>query len=122
MPFFHSFLDKRKAIKNFLNEDIGTGDITSNNVVPHDYTIQAAIICNKTKESIVCGLEEASIVFDICKCRYQIMIKEGSTVYKGTTVMRITGKARSILKAERTALNLIMRMSGIATITRTFVK
>ncbi|HEY9387589.1 MAG TPA: carboxylating nicotinate-nucleotide diphosphorylase [Nitrososphaeraceae archaeon] len=121
MYSFNSFLDIRKTIINFLEEDVGTGDITSNSIVPPDITMQAAIVCNSLKESVVCGLEEASIVFDICKCKYKIIIKDGSRVKRGNIVMKITGKARSILKAERTALNLIMRMSGIATTTRKFV-
>jgi nicotinate-nucleotide pyrophosphorylase (carboxylating) len=121
MYSFNSFLDIRKTIINFLEEDVGTGDITSNSIVPPDITMQAAIVCNSLKESVVCGLEEASIVFDICKCKYKIIIKDGSWVKRGNIVMKITGKARSILKAERTALNLIMRMSGIATTTRKFV-
>jgi nicotinate-nucleotide pyrophosphorylase (carboxylating) len=121
MHSFNSFLDIRKTIINFLEEDVGTGDITSNSIVPPDITMQAVIVCNSIKESVVCGLEEASIVFDICKCKYKVIIKDGSWVKRGNIVMKITGKAHSILKAERTALNLIMRMSGIATITRTFV-
>jgi nicotinate-nucleotide pyrophosphorylase (carboxylating) len=121
MYSFNSLLDIRKTIINFLEEDVGTGDITSNSIVPPNITMQAAIVCNSLKESVVCGLEEASIVFDICKCKYKIIIKDGSWVKRGNIVMKITGKARSILKAERTALNLIMRMSGIATTTRKFV-
>jgi nicotinate-nucleotide pyrophosphorylase (carboxylating) len=121
MHSFNSFLAIRKTIINFLEEDVGTGDITSNSIVPPDITMQAVIVCNSIKESVVCGLEEASIVFDICKCKYKVIVKDGSWVKRGNIVMKITGKAHSILKAERTALNLIMRMSGIATITRTFV-
>jgi nicotinate-nucleotide pyrophosphorylase (carboxylating) len=70
---------------------------------------------------MVCGLKEAGMIFDICDCRNHTLVKDGTIVEKQTIVMDITGKALSILKAERTALNLIMRMSGIATETRKFV-
>jgi nicotinate-nucleotide pyrophosphorylase (carboxylating) len=65
--------------------------------------------------AIVCGLEEAALLFDICGCKAKCLIKDGDLVKKGNRVMSIEGRARSILKAERVALNLIMRMSGIAT-------
>lgn len=70
---------------------------------------------------MVCGLKEAGMIFDICDCRNHTLVNDGTIVEKQTIVMDITGKALSILKAERTALNLIMRMSGIATETRKFV-
>jgi nicotinate-nucleotide pyrophosphorylase (carboxylating) len=116
------FLDVRESLRNFLREDIGYGDITSNSVIQPNISAKAEIICKSKKAAIVCGLEEASVVFDICKCETQILAKDGSWVEKGTVVMNIVGKVHSILKAERTALNLIMRMSGIANETRTFIE
>ena len=121
MGFFSSYLDVRKLIINFLQEDIGTGDITSNNVVPNHRLVHATVTCTGPRSSITCGLEEAKTVFDICGCNAQPVMRDGSAVRKGDIVMNIIGEARSVLKAERTALNLIMRMSGIATITREFV-
>ena len=115
------FLDVRESLRNFLREDIGYGDITSNSVIQPNISAKAEIICKSKKAAIVCGLEEASVVFDICKCETQILAKDGSWVEKGTVVMNIVGKVHSILKAERTALNLIMRMSGIANETRIFI-
>src|SRR5215208_2399606 len=64
------------------------------------------------------GTEEMNLVFDLCGCNTKTLVSDGSWVQKGTVVMTIEGKTRSILKAERTALNLIMRMSGIASETR----
>ena len=110
-------LNVREMLANFLQEDVGAGDITSNNIIPRGLEATAKVIC-RTHSAIVCGLEEASILFDICDCKGQILVDDGSKVTKGTAVMNVTGDARSILKAERTALNLIMRMSGIATETR----
>jgi nicotinate-nucleotide pyrophosphorylase (carboxylating) len=114
------FLDVRESLRNFLREDIGYGDITSNSVIQPNISAKAEIICKSKKAAIVCGLEEARIVFDICKCETQTLTNDGSWVKKGDVVMNIVGKVHSILKAERTALNLIMRMSGIANETRIF--
>jgi nicotinate-nucleotide pyrophosphorylase (carboxylating) len=116
------FLDIRESLSNFLREDIGYGDITSNSIIQQNVSAKAEIICKSKKAAIVCGLEEASIVFDICNCETQTLAKDGSWVEKGDVVMNIVGKVHSILKAERTALNLIMRMSGIANETRTFIE
>jgi nicotinate-nucleotide pyrophosphorylase (carboxylating) len=115
------FLNIRESLLNFLREDIGTGDLTSNSIISSDTYAQAEIICKAKKTTVVCGLEEASMIFEICKCKTKTLVKDGSLIKKGSTVMEIIGKALSIMKAERTALNLIMRMSGIATETRKFI-
>ncbi|HEX7032734.1 MAG TPA: carboxylating nicotinate-nucleotide diphosphorylase [Nitrososphaera sp.] len=112
-----TFLNVRGMLANFLQEDVGTGDITSNNVIPADLTAKAEIIC-KADSAIVCGLEEAAILFDICGCTSKVLSRDGSRIKKGKVVMEVSGNARAILKAERVALNMIMRMSGIATETR----
>jgi nicotinate-nucleotide pyrophosphorylase (carboxylating) len=111
-----TFLNVREMLANFLQEDIGAGDITSN-IIPADLAASAEIVC-KSNSAIVCGLEEAAMIFDICDCKAEILAKEGSKVKKGKVVMKVSGNARAILKAERVALNVMMRMSGIATETR----
>jgi nicotinate-nucleotide pyrophosphorylase (carboxylating) len=121
MCAFSSYLDRRKSILSFLQEDIGTGDITSASVLPQHRAVYATILCTGSNESITCGLEEAQTVFDICGCSTELVMRDGSLVRKGDVVMKVRGEARSVLKAERTALNLVMRMSGIATNTRAFV-
>ena len=121
MCAFSSYLDRRKSILGFLQEDIGTGDITSASVLPQHRAVYATVLCTGSNESITCGLEEAQTVFDICGCSTELVMRDGSLVRKGDVVMNVRGEARSVLKAERTALNLVMRMSGIATITRAFV-
>src|SRR5215208_1542566 len=118
MKNLQSFLNVRDALIKFLHEDIGTGDVTSNCLIPDDLHSRAQIICKNKKSAIVCGLEEMNLVFDLCGCNTKTLVSDGSWVQKGTVVMTIEGKTRSILKAERTALNLIMRMSGIASETR----
>ena len=107
----------REALAKFLEEDIGRGDITSE-VVP-DNIVNAKIICNE--RAAIAGLHEASILFDMVKCKAKSFVEEGSFVRPKTTIMIVIGNARSILAAERTVLNVLMRMSGIATETRKFV-
>ncbi|HEY6755814.1 MAG TPA: carboxylating nicotinate-nucleotide diphosphorylase [Nitrososphaera sp.] len=120
MDDLRTFLNVRQTLANFLQEDIGAGDITSESIIPAGLGARADIIC-KSRSAIVCGLEEASMVFDICNCKCDILVKEGSKVVKGTVVMKVSGDARGILKAERTVINIMMRMSGIATETRHIV-
>jgi nicotinate-nucleotide pyrophosphorylase (carboxylating) len=115
------YLERRNLIERFLEEDIGSGDITSSSIVPTNKIISAIIRCNALNESVTCGLNDAQVVFDVCNCEANPLMNDGSIVTKGDVVMQIRGEARSVLMAERTALNLIMRMSGIASLTRRFV-
>ena len=121
-PSFRIYLNERKALLNFLREDIGRGDITSNSVLKPNLLASSTILCKDSEQAVVAGLREVGIVFDLCKCSCTALVDEGSMVSRGNEVMRIKGRARDILKAERTALNLLMRMSGIATETKKFVE
>ena len=121
MKDLDAFLNVRESLLSFLREDVGKGDLTSNSIISSYTFARAEIICKANKTTIVCGLEEASMIFEMCKCKTKTLVKDGSMIKKGSIVMEIIGKALSIMKAERTALNLIMRMSGIATDTRKFV-
>ena len=114
MQDLQTFLDIRERLASFLQEDIGAGDITSDNIIPADLEAKAKIVC-KSRFAIVCGLQEASLLFDICGCKSELLVKDGSKIEKGMVVMNVSGYARGILKAERTVLNILMRMSGIAT-------
>jgi nicotinate-nucleotide pyrophosphorylase (carboxylating) len=114
------FLGVREILSDFLQEDIGSGDVTSNSIIPADLKARAEIV-SKCRVTVVCGLEEASILFDICGCDSELLVRDGSKVMRGTAVMNVSGPARAILKAERTVLNIIMRMSGIATETSRLV-
>jgi nicotinate-nucleotide pyrophosphorylase (carboxylating) len=114
-------IDKRSILANFLNEDIGIGDITSNALIDECIEANAKIVCKNDGDVIASGLSESGTIFDLCDCNPTMLVADGSAIKKGTTVMAIRGPAKSILKAERTALNLIMRMSGISTKTFQFV-
>jgi len=121
MENLQAYLEVRKSLIGFLRQDFGTGDVTSESVITPNLSACAQIICKSGKSAVVAGIEEAGILFDICKCRVQTLVIDGSQVENGSIVMNISGTAFAILKAERTALNLIMRMSGIATETRRLV-
>jgi nicotinate-nucleotide pyrophosphorylase (carboxylating) len=112
-----TFLNVREMLANFLQEDVGTGDITSSSIIPDGLFARAEIVC-KSGPAIACGLEEAAMLFNMCGCTSKVLVRDGSAVKKGKAVMKVSGSARAILKAERVALNIIMRMSGIATETR----
>jgi nicotinate-nucleotide pyrophosphorylase (carboxylating) len=116
----NQYFSLRESLVRFLREDIGQGDLTSEYVVDKELKSSSFIIC-KSELAVVAGLEEAQIIFDMCKCDSKFLVKDGDVVKNGCKVMTIKGRTRSILKAERTALNLIMRMSGIATDTKKFV-
>ncbi len=123
VQLFKNEVEKRAALVGFLNEDIGTGDITSNVLIPEGTNSKGTIICKSDGRSIiVSGLSEAKIIFNICSCEATLLVEDGAKIVKGTDVLSVEGSARSILKGERTALNLLMRMSGISTRTNQFIE
>jgi nicotinate-nucleotide pyrophosphorylase (carboxylating) len=105
------------TLKALLEEDVGSGDVTSMIVEP--CIIDAYIVCKE--DAVIAGTEEASRIFKLVNCYVTHSIADGSEVKAYTTIMRINGDARSILAVERTVLNVMMRMSGIATYTRRLV-
>ena len=116
----NQYFNLRESLVRFLREDIGQGDLTSLYTVDEGLKSSSQIIC-KSEIAVVAGLEEAKIIFEICNCDSKVLVNDGDIVKRGIRVMKINGNTRAILKAERTALNLIMRMSGIATDTKKFV-
>jgi len=110
--------NSRKILSQFLAEDIGKGDITSA-LLPKK-KITARIISREN--AIVAGTKYAKEMFAIIGCNAKIIKRDGSNTKPNQTIMTITGEARKILTCERTALNLLTRMSGIATQTNNLVK
>jgi nicotinate-nucleotide pyrophosphorylase (carboxylating) len=108
-------IQMKDDIRRFILEDLGFNDITTEALIDKDIKGNAKVICKE--EAILAGLVEASMVFSILGCTFKFLENEGVKVTPGTPIMNITGPAQSILKGERTALNLLMRMSGIATVT-----
>ncbi|MGY5149795.1 MAG: carboxylating nicotinate-nucleotide diphosphorylase [Candidatus Nitrosopumilus sp. bin_68KS] len=110
--------NSKKQLSQFLAEDIGTGDITS--VLLPKKKITARIISRE--KAIVAGASYAKEIFKLRGCNVKIVRKDGSRVKPNDTIMTISGDARKILACERTALNILTRMSGIATQTNQLVK
>ncbi|MEY9096818.1 carboxylating nicotinate-nucleotide diphosphorylase [Paenibacillus sp. RC84] len=116
-----NFKQVRQNIKLWLDEDIGTGDVTTMYTIPADQ--QSKGIIHLKESGIVAGLRVAQEVFAEVdeNLVFSPQVKEGEFVSKGTVIAIVTGNTRSILKGERLALNLLQRMSGIATRTRQYV-
>jgi nicotinate-nucleotide pyrophosphorylase (carboxylating) len=111
----------RNSLLNFLQEDVGIEDITSNNLDNLNKQVKADIIYKSEFIGILCGIEEIEMLFDICNCNSKYTKTDGMNISSKEKIMEINGQAKDILKAERIALNLLMRMSGIATLTKKFV-
>jgi len=104
----------------FLDEDAPFGDVTSEAVIPEDLEAEAVIIAKQ--DGVIAGLKEAKALFEHFGVKVELKVKDGDEVKKGTIVIKLKGNARKILLVERTALNIIGRMSGIATQTRKLVE
>ena len=110
--------DSKKQLSQFLAEDIGKGDITS--ALLPKRRISVRIISRE--DAIVAGVVHAKEIFKLKGCKSRILKKDGSRIKPNQTIMTITGDAGKILTCERTALNILTRMSGIATQTNELVK
>ncbi|MCI6652002.1 MAG: carboxylating nicotinate-nucleotide diphosphorylase [Ruminococcus sp.] len=109
-------------IKSALKEDINYIDITTDNLIPQEQEGEANFLAKA--EGVLCGIDVAIRVFTLIQpdFQYEIFINDGEYVKKGDIIATVKGKTRTILKGERTALNLLQHMSGIATMTNRIVK
>jgi nicotinate-nucleotide pyrophosphorylase (carboxylating) len=110
--------NSKKQLVQFLAEDIGKGDITS--ALLSKKIISAKIISREN--AILAGSKYAKEIFGLKGCKAKIITKDGSKIKPNQIIMKITGDAGKILTCERTALNIIARMSGIATQTNQLIK
>ena len=111
------------AIGEFLAEDIGRGDITTTATVPAETRGVGRFLAKENL--VICGLDVAEAVFfqlDPDSSEIETTFREGDEIEEGTVFATLKGYADVLLVGERTALNLIQRMSGIATLTRSYVK
>jgi nicotinate-nucleotide pyrophosphorylase (carboxylating) len=106
-------------LKKFLDEDVGQGDITTNAIVPKDTQVHAQIIVKEP--AIICGIYETKVFFEILGVVFSEKVNDGDEVAAGTVIAEVKGNGRTILTAERTIINILMRMSGIATETHRLV-
>lgn len=109
------------CVKRALAEDIGSGDVTTDTIVPAHATLKGNIIAKQA--GIIVGLDVARATFLLLDDRvaFETKAAEGAQVMPGTVLANVSGPARALLTGERTALNFLGRMSGIATLTRQFV-
>lgn len=111
-----------RMIEIALREDIGVGDITSNAIIPGSRIGKGVFLAKAN--GVLAGLEVAETVFRLVddSIRMRSKISDGAPVLRGMQIASVDGSLRSILTAERVALNFLQRMSGIATMTSSFVK
>jgi nicotinate-nucleotide pyrophosphorylase (carboxylating) len=109
------------TIRQALDEDIGPGDVTSNSIIPPEERMHGQFIAKQA--GVIAGLDVARAVYSLFDPRvgFENLVEEGATVSNRQVVAKASGPARSLLTAERTALNFLGRISGIATLTRQFV-
>jgi len=108
-------------VKFALSEDVGTGDVTTLNAVPANVGARAAIVAKQP--GVVSGIDIAGMTFREvdASLKFKSTVRDGQEVPAGAAIATISGSAASVMTAERTALNFLMRLSGVATLTREYV-
>jgi nicotinate-nucleotide pyrophosphorylase (carboxylating) len=111
-----------ESIRRALAEDIGAGDVTSESIVPAEAVMRGRIIAKQN--GVIAGLDMAEAAFRLVdeNATFTAKVEEGASVSDRQELALVFGPARAMLSAERTALNFLGRMSGIATLTRKFVE
>ncbi|MBW1997373.1 MAG: carboxylating nicotinate-nucleotide diphosphorylase [Deltaproteobacteria bacterium] len=117
-----SRVDISRIIKHALEEDLGSGDVTTECTVPAGKKIRGEMFAKE--DGVIAGVDIARKTFELMEPgpRFTPKVRDGDLVNGGTVIAGIFGEARSILSAERVALNFMQRMSGIASLTRRFVE
>lgn len=110
-----------RIIRLALDEDIGSGDITTRVIVPEDLRAVGKFLAKDG--GVISGIEAAGLVFREVDPRieYRPLVNDGARVQRGAILAEVSGPARSILTAERTALNILQHLSGVATLTARYV-
>ncbi|MGG4478676.1 carboxylating nicotinate-nucleotide diphosphorylase [Paenibacillus xylanilyticus] len=110
-----------ESIKNWLREDVGAGDVTTSVTIPAGHQSKAVI--HAKDHGVIAGISVAELVFQVVdpSLVFRAMVQDGDEVTRGITLAEVEGSTHSLLTGERLALNLLQRMSGIATRTRSYV-
>lgn len=110
-----------ETIKGWLREDVGAGDVTTNVTIPAGSESKAVI--HAKDHGVIAGMTIAELVFQVVdpELRYTAKVNDGDIVIPGTILAEVEGSTHSLLTGERLALNLLQRMSGVATRTRSYV-
>jgi nicotinate-nucleotide pyrophosphorylase (carboxylating) len=109
-----------EKMRKFLEEDVGQGDVTTFLTIPESIIVEAEVLAKRA--GMIAGVEEALVFLESLGLQAKALISDGTEVKTKTTLLKIVGDARALLSAERTLLNLLARMSGIATMTSRIVK
>ena len=111
-----------QIIQMALNEDVGTGDITTQTTIPEEKIAYGKFIAKESM--VICGIDLANHVFHTIDTTIEFtpFFKDGDFIQKGQCIAEVSGNARNVLTAERTALNFMQRLTGIATRTNEAVK
>ncbi len=105
-----------EKLKQILAEDIGQGDVTAGALVPAALVVEAEVIAKQ--EGVVAGIEEVTVLGEYLGLEVKAYVVDGQKIKSKQVLMRLSGNAQTLLTVERTMLNLVSRMSGIATQTR----
>jgi len=109
-----------EKIRKFVEEDVGQGDVTTLLTIPPGTIVEAEVVAKES--GIVAGVEEALTLLKSFDLEASALVSDGSKVEKKTVMLKVAGDARTLLSIERTLLNIITRMSGIATATNKLVE
>lgn len=111
-----------QLIKSWLQEDVGSGDITTRTTIPAGHESKGII--HAKEAGVICGLPVAELVFEVVdpSLMFTPLVQEGQNVSKGTIIAEVEGSTHAILTGERLALNLMQRLSGVASRTAAFVE
>ena len=109
-----------EKLLRILAEDLGQGDITTSLIVPEKSTAEAEVIAKES--GVICGIEEAKILLESLGLQVEALVRDGQKIRASQVLLKISGKARTLLSVERTLLNLLSRMSGIVTATKEVVE
>ncbi len=119
-PLFKEEL--RQFIKSTLDEDVGRGDLTSLAIIPADQKLSAAMVAREN--IVIAGMFIAVEIIRTCDplAAIEVITADGAEVMAGSIMLKVSGNARKLLMAERSALNILQHLSGIATLTRAYVR
>lgn len=111
-----------QLIRAAIAEDIGSGDVTSEFFIPRDARSRGRIVARE--DGVASGVEVAAAVFHRIDrgLKIHLLIRDGESFREGASILEVEGRTRSILSAERTALNFLQRLCGIASLTRRYVE
>ena len=112
----------RRLVERALEEDLGRGDVATDLLVPPDAAARARL--RSRNPGVIAGLDVAAMTFNVVDARVQFaaLIEDGDSAARGDELAVVSGSARSLLRAERVALNFLQRLSGVATLTSRYVE